>query len=220
MFTNRMCMFYGCVIDWYDQGAQNCSVMISLIDAELMISDYEGNFDSLPTIRIKKFFDDAIEVAEDQELRHMEAFCFERASIHFASAGSDESSAEYIAKAHQSYLEWNAIAKVDDLEESHADKLQHVREGSVKMIGENYVKKNSDLQYNPERSIGGGRNIKKLDIREAAKTAEKKMKEMAIAMSSGKSPKAPPKPAVKLSPRTPSRRPKLAISVRLGKTAS
>ena len=193
--------------------------MISLIDAELMISDYAGNYDSLPTIRIKKFFDDAIEVAEDQELGHMEAFCFERASMHFAAAGSDESAAEYIAKAHESYLEWNAIAKVDDLEENHSGKLQHAKEGSIRMIGENYVKKNSDLQYNPERSIGGGRNIKKLDIKGAAKTAEKRVKEMAFGKSSGKSPKSAPKPVVQ-SPRTPSRRPKLAISVRLGKTSS
>ena len=120
--------------DWYDEGAINCSVMVSLIDAEYMMPDSGGKYSMPPSIRIKKFYDDAIEVAEEQDLKHIEAFCFERASMRFEAAGSEELSAEYIANAHESYLEWNAIAKVDDVEEKHASKLQLAKQAEIKHV--------------------------------------------------------------------------------------
>ena len=191
--------------------------MVSLIDAENMMPDSRGK-QSLPIIRIKKFYDDAIEVAQEQELKHIEAFCFERASMRFEAAGSEELSAEYIDKGYQSYLEWNAIAIVDNVKEKHATKLQLAKQASIKMIGENYVRQNGDMRYNPERSIGGGRNnIKSLNIKGVAKTAEKRVKEIAFGKSREKSSRGVSKSAVK-SPRTPLRRPKFATPVKLSKT--
>jgi len=157
-------------IDWYNQGAINCSVMVSLIDVEYMATDTGGK-KPLPTLRMKKFYDDAVGVAQDQQLLHLEAFCLERASMRFEAAGADKLSAEYIAKAHQRYSEWNAIAKVDDIEEKHASKLKLSRE--AKVIGAGYVKQNSDMRYDPERAIGGGRKIKSINIKGVARKAEK-----------------------------------------------
>jgi len=203
------------LLDWYDQGNINCSFMVSLIDAEFMVTDSAGK-KSVPSLRIKKFYDDAIVVAEEQELKHMEAFCLERASMRLDDVGAEELSAEYMEKAHKGYLEWNAIAKLDDIEEKHEAKLDLAKHSLIKMIGENYVRQNRDMQYNPERAIGGGRNkIKAINMKGVAKTAGK-VKNMAFGKSSGKSPRVASKRVVE-QPRSPSRRHKFAISIKMGK---
>jgi len=189
------------LLDWYNQGAVNCSVMVSLIDAEYIVADSLGK-KPLPTLRIKRFFDDAIAVAHEQELKHIEAFCFERASMRFEAAGAEDLSAEYIAKARESYLEWNAIAKVDDVEEKHATKFKLAKR--EKIVGAGYVQQNGDMRYRPERAIGGGRNkIKSINMKGVAKTAGKV--KIAFGKTKSKSPRDVSKGAVK-SPRAPSSR--------------
>ncbi len=189
--------------------------MVSLIDAEFMVSDSAGK-KSIPSLRIKKFYDDAIAVAQEQELKHIEAFCLERASMRLDGVGAEELSAEYMSKAHQGYLEWNAIAKVDDVEEKYDAKLDLAKHSSIKMIGENYVRQNRDMQYNPERAIGGGRKkIKAINMKGMAKTAGK-VKNIAFGKSSGKSPAGASK-SVAEQPRSPSRRHKFAISIKMSK---
>lgn len=178
--------------------------MVSLIDAEYLATDTGKK--PLPTLRMKKFYDDAIGVACEQELKHMEAFCLERASMRFEAAKSEDLAAEYIAKAHQCYLEWNAIAKVDDIEEKHASKLEIAKQVK-KRIGEGYLQQNSDMQYDPERAIGGGRKIKSIDIKKVRKRAEK-VTRIALEKSSNllMSPPGASKKKVFKSPGTPSRR--------------
>jgi len=171
------------LLDWYKEGAINCSVMVSLIDAEFIVADTVAK-KPVPTLRIKKFYDDAIAVAREQQLVHMEAFCFERASMRLEAAGAEELSAEYIAKAHQSYFEWNAIAKVDDIEDKHGTKLKLSRQ--EKIVGAGYARRNSDIQYDPERSIGGGRNkIKPINMKKGVAKTAGKVKKIALRRSSG-----------------------------------
>jgi hypothetical protein len=180
--------------------------MVSLIDAEYIVADSLGK-KPLPTLRIKRFFDDAIAVAQEQELSHIEAFCFERASMRFEAAGAVDLSAEYIAKARESYVEWNAIAKVDDVEEKHATKLKLAKR--EKIVGAGYVQQNGDMRYRPERAIGGGRSkIKSINMKGVAKTAEK-VKKIAFGKTKSKSPQDVSKGAVK-SPRAPLSRRKFA----------
>ena len=161
--------------------------MASLIDAEYAATD-AGDKKQLSTLRIKKFYDDAIAVAHEQGLKHIEAFCFERASIRFEAAGADGLCAEYIAKAHHSYTEWGAIAKVDDVEKKYASRLKLSKQ--EKKVGEGYVWRNSHMQYDPERKIGGGRKkIKAINMKGVAKTAGK-VKKIALGRSSIKIPRA------------------------------
>jgi hypothetical protein len=183
--------------------------MVSLIDAEYNVTDTLGK-KPLPTLRMKRFYDDAIAVAHEQELKHIEAFCLERASMRFEAAGAEELSAEYIAKAHQSYFEWNAIAKVDDVEEKHATKLKLAKR--EKIVGAGYVRQNSDMQYHPERAIGGGRNkIKSINMKGVAKTAGK-VKKIAFGKTNSKNPRDVSKGVVK-SPRASSSRHKFTQKV-------
>lgn len=172
-------------MDWYNEGFVNFSFMLSLIDAEYAVTD-TGDKKPLSTLRMKKFFDEAIAIAHEQGLKHIEAFCFERASIRFEAAGADGLCAEYIAKAHHCYTEWSAFAKVDDLQEKYASKLKLSKE--EKIVGEGYVRRNSDMQYDPERKIGGGRKkIKAINMKGVAKTAGK-VKKIALGRPSSKSP--------------------------------
>jgi len=141
----------------------------------------------MPTLRIKKFYDDAIAVAQEQELKHMEAFCLERASMRFEAADAEGLSAEYIAKAHQCYFEWNAIAKVDDVEENNELKLKLAKQ--EKKVGSGYVQRNRDMHYD-QKPIGGGRKkIKSINMKGMAKTAGK-VKKIVIGKSNRKKPKS------------------------------
>ena len=161
--------------------------MVSLIDAEYAVVDSRDK-KPLPTLRMKKFYDDAIAVAHEQGLKHIEAFCLERASMRFEAIGADGLCAEYIAKARHSYIEWNAIAKVHDVEEKYASQLKLSKQ--EKIVGEGYVRRNSDMQYDPEQKIGGGRKkIKAINMKGVAKTAGK-VKNIAFRRSSIKSPQA------------------------------
>eukprot|EP00535_Pseudo-nitzschia_heimii_P011070 CAMPEP_0197200392 /NCGR_PEP_ID=MMETSP1423-20130617/34370_1 /TAXON_ID=476441 /ORGANISM="Pseudo-nitzschia heimii, Strain UNC1101" /LENGTH=1460 /DNA_ID=CAMNT_0042654271 /DNA_START=91 /DNA_END=4473 /DNA_ORIENTATION=- len=175
------------LLDWYNEGFVNFSFMISLIDAEYAATD-TGDKKTLPTLRLKKFYDDAIAVAHDQGLKHIEAFCLERASMRFEANGADGLCAEYIAKARHSYIEWNAIAKIHDVEEKYASKLKLSKQ--EKIVGAGYVRRNSDMQYDPERKIGGGRKkIKAINMKGVAKTAGK-VKNIALRRSFSRSPRA------------------------------
>ena len=166
---------------WHNEGFVNFSVMISLVDAEYAVID-AGDKKPLPVLRMKKFYDEAIAVAHEQGLKHLEALCFERASMRFEAVGAEGLCAEYIAKAYHSYVEWNAIAKVDDVQDKFASKLKLSRQ--EKIVGEGYVRRNSDMRYNPERKIGGGRkNIKAINMKDVAKTAGK-VKQMTLRRSS------------------------------------
>jgi len=145
--------------------------MISLIDAEFIVADPLGK-KPLSALRIQKVYDDAIAVARRQELKHIEAFSLERAAMRFETAGAKGLSAAYMAKAHHCYVEWNAIAKVVDIEEKHMTKLKLSRQ--EKKVGAGYVQQNSDLRYDPKQAIGGGPDkIKSINIKDAVKTAEK-----------------------------------------------
>eukprot|EP00536_Pseudo-nitzschia_multiseries_P000829 jgi/Psemu1/300351/fgenesh1_kg.10_\ len=156
---------------WYNEGAINCSVLVALLDAECTVTDPPGK-KPLSALKIKKMYDDAIAVARQQELKHIEALCLERASMRLEAANAKSLSAEYMARAHQCYVKWNAVAKVVEIERIHALKLKFSRK--EKVVGAGYVRQNSDLRYDPNQVIGGRPDsIEPITVKDAVKTVGK-----------------------------------------------
>jgi predicted ATPase len=119
----------GQLIDWYNGGAPNPNAMVSLLDAEYLVSKEAGK-KVLATMKVQELYDEAIHAAAKDGSLHLEAFASERAGMYFDITGVDDLSARYLRRAHKKYDEWKAIAKVIDVEERFADILhiQHRRQ--------------------------------------------------------------------------------------------
>ena len=145
--------------------------MVKFIEAEFEVAHPTGK-KPLTALKIQKLYDNAIAIARRQELKHVEALCLERASMQFEAVDSIGLSAGYMSNAHQCYLQWNAIAKVAEIEEKHATKLEISRE--QKTVGAGYVQQNSDLRFDPEQRIGGRPDkVRSINLKDAVKTAGK-----------------------------------------------
>eukprot|EP00980_Cylindrotheca_fusiformis_P003529 scaffold783_cov118-Cylindrotheca_fusiformis.AAC.15 len=115
----------GRLIDWYNDGAPNPNAMISLLDAEYLVSKEAGK-KVLATMKVQEFYDEAIHAAAKDGSLHLEAFASERAGMYFDVTGVEDLAARYLRRAHKKYDEWKAGAKVIDVEERFADIL-HIR---------------------------------------------------------------------------------------------
>lgn len=157
----------GKLIDWYNDGAPNPSAMISLIEAELAMASNVGRRD-LPAIRIQKLFDEAISSAQKDEMKHLEALAYERAAIHFKAAQIPGFCSEYIGHAYRCYDQWNALAKVIDVEEKFGKYLKPSHRSERAATSNVALRKQEPQQQSPQKSIGGGRHeIKPFSIRKA-----------------------------------------------------
>ncbi|MEO9871770.1 AAA family ATPase [Ekhidna sp.] len=65
--------------------------------------------------KARKHFDLAIKGAESGEFLNEEALSLERAGFYYLSTGQDFMAENYLRKAYQTYKEWGAIAKMQDL---------------------------------------------------------------------------------------------------------
>lgn len=161
----------GQLIDWYNQGAPNPNAMISLIEAEYTIANNVGK-KALPALKIQKAFTASILAAQEDDLQHLEALAYERAGMHFDEACVQSLSCEYLMKAHRLYDQWNAVAKVIDLETRYARKLK-IAKRRIRPAA-NYRKQNAKLEYDPSHRIGGGKgDIKPVNLKKAVKKATK-----------------------------------------------
>lgn len=115
----------GRLIDWYNGGAPNPNAMVSLLDAEYLVSKEAGK-KILATMKVQELYDEAIHAAAKDGSLHLEAFASERAGMYFDITGVDDLAAKYLRRAHKKYDEWKAVAKVIDVEEKFADIL-HIR---------------------------------------------------------------------------------------------
>lgn len=67
--------------------------------------------------KARKHFDLAIKGAESGEFLNEEALSLERAAFYYLSTGHDLIAENYLRKAYQTYKEWGAKAKMEDLKE-------------------------------------------------------------------------------------------------------
>ncbi|MEL7002169.1 MAG: ATP-binding protein [Bacteroidota bacterium] len=67
--------------------------------------------------KARKYFDLAIKGAESGEFLNEEALSLERAAFYYLSVGQDLVAENYLRKAYQTYKEWGAKAKMEDLKE-------------------------------------------------------------------------------------------------------
>lgn len=159
------------LVDWYnDFSAPNPNAMVSLLDAELMMAKNVGKKE-FPSIKIQLAFEEAISAARDDEMKHLEAFCCERAALHFEAAKLDGYVKEYLRKAIALYDQWNALAKIIDIEDKYADllKISQQRSRPIAMR----PARNQDEEFE-ERRIGGGQGpIRPVNVRKALKKGAK-----------------------------------------------
>mmetsp|Transcript_1606 Transcript_1606/g.4216 ORF Transcript_1606/g.4216 Transcript_1606/m.4216 type:complete len:142 (+) Transcript_1606:274-699(+) len=92
--------------------------------------------------------------------------------MQFEAANANGLSAEYMARARRSYIKWNAVAKVREIEQKHAQELKF--SWKEKIVGAGYVRQNSDRRYISNKVIGGRPDlVKSINIKDAVKRAEK-----------------------------------------------
>ncbi|KAG7343466.1 multi-sensor signal transduction multi-kinase [Nitzschia inconspicua] len=159
------------LIVWYnDFHAPNPNAMVSLLEAELMMVKNVGRKE-FPSIKIQLAFEEAISAARNDEMNHLEAFCCERAALHFEAAKLDGYVAEYMRKAYALYDQWNALAKIIDIEKKYAKLLKLSKQRTRPMATQPVA---SDIAANGERTIGGGRGaIRPVDIKKTLKKGAK-----------------------------------------------
>ena len=163
--------------------------MVSLLDAEEMMALNVGKPD-LPSIKIKKAFDEAINTAQQDELKHLEAYASERAALHFENAGLDGHCGDYIKKAHFCYDNWNASAKIVAIEEKYG-KFLNLKVRRTRPYDER------GSPQGAKQSIKVGRSeIKPITMKKVVKNTRRNIKElfgMNKEKDKEKSPRRPPK---------------------------
>jgi predicted ATPase len=173
------------LVVWYnDFSAPNPNSMISLLEAELMMAQNVGKKE-FPAIKIQKAFEEAIKAARTDELKHIEAFCCERAALHFEAASLEGYTAEYMRKAHTLYDQWNALAKVIEIEDKYAKLLKISKKRT--RPGEGYIRRN-DAHFQ-HGTIGGGHGkIRPVNVKKAVKKGARNTRRQITKLFVGKSP--------------------------------
>jgi len=138
--------------DWYNDGAPNPNAMVSILDAECLISSTTGK--NLSSIKVETAYDDAINSAAEDRCLHFEAFACERAGLYFRDAGAEGSAAKYLSRAHSCYERWHAVAKVIDIESKFADILKIST--SRQRTASAYIDHNMNMEKSQGKQIGGG----------------------------------------------------------------
>ncbi|MEO1254764.1 MAG: hypothetical protein AAFY41_07760, partial [Bacteroidota bacterium] len=93
---------------WAKFSPSNHQHKLDLLIAEM--ASLRGNDD-----KARKYFDLAIKGAESGEFLNEEALSSERAGFHYLSIGQDFIAENYLRKAYQTYKEWGAVAKMQEL---------------------------------------------------------------------------------------------------------
>lgn len=171
----------GQLIEWYNEGAPNPNAMVSILEVEYMVAKEGGK---TATMKAQQLYDDAVHAAVKDGVIHLQAYVCERAGMYFDAIGVDDISGKYLRRAHKMYDNWNALAKVIDIENRYADKLQ-VPGRQKTVAGNAYIRQN-ELLSPGQGEIGGGRskvnpiNIIKLGKqgRKGLKTGARKVKSL------------------------------------------
>lgn len=95
---------------WAKFSSVNHQHKLDLLIAEM--ASLKGNHD-----RARKHFDLAIRGAESGEFLNEEALSLERAAFYYLSTDQDLVAENYLRKAYQTYKEWGAITKMQNLKE-------------------------------------------------------------------------------------------------------
>lgn len=95
---------------WAKYAPENHQHKLDLLLAEM--ASIKGNDD-----KARAHFDLAIKGAESGEFLNEEALALERAGLYYLSAGQDLIAENYLKKSYQTYKEWGAKAKMQDLKE-------------------------------------------------------------------------------------------------------
>ncbi len=93
---------------WAKFSPENHQHKLDLLIAEM--ASLKGHDD-----KARKHYDLAIKGAESGEFLNEEALSLERAAIYYLSTNQDLVAENYLRKAYQTYKEWGAIAKMQDL---------------------------------------------------------------------------------------------------------
>lgn len=96
-------------------GAPMVAHMMSLIEAERLVT-CQGN---TPDDHVLCFFDKAIASAEEGQFYVSAAIACERASEYLASIGNKRVSREYLLRSYQAYIDYGAVAKLNQLKASY-----------------------------------------------------------------------------------------------------
>ena len=130
--------------EWYNAGDGNIDPMITLLEAEYLVSTEA----SPSLLRVRSAFEEAIDSAKDADFVHFEALANERAAIHFISAGTGGHAPEFLTRARDLYDKWGAFNKAIDLEFLYPEHLD-VEALPQKRIAANYREKNKPPQLKP-----------------------------------------------------------------------
>lgn len=104
--------------NWNKHNPANFSAKADLIAAEL--ARIEERFDDATLL-----YDRAIEAAEEHNLRHIEALANELTAQFYLQRGRQRIAQMYLSDAYNGYLRWGALAKVQRLDQTYPELLEH-----------------------------------------------------------------------------------------------
>jgi hypothetical protein len=186
------------LVDWYNEfNAPNPNCMVSLLEAELMMAKNVGKRE-FPSIKIQLAFEEAIAAARQDEMMHLEAFSCERAALHFEAAKLDGYVGEYMRRAHSLYDQWNAVAKMIEIEEKYA-KLLKISKPRARPIPDRDNELLIGGGHGPVRQVTSAKNTRR-DIKSLFGIRGPKKDSVDTAREGSSSPYS------KNSPRSPTRR--------------
>lgn len=103
---------------WNSYNPANFAAKTDLIAAE--IARIEQRFDDATLL-----YDRAIDAAEEHRLRHIEALANEFAARFYLQRGRKRIAQMYLSDAYNRYLQWGALAKLQQLDRDYAEVLEH-----------------------------------------------------------------------------------------------